>query len=129
MMERAMNESNVGAADGAADLLHVVDKVRRRWRMARVLRGSAIVVVALFATLITAAALLDALAYDPTAVIVARIFAGVIAAALVARYVVRPFLPKPPDAQVALYVEEHEPSLEGALVSAVEVSKGPAATA
>jgi uncharacterized protein DUF4175 len=55
-------------------------------------------------------------------VITGRVAFVLIALALIAWFVVLPLLPRPRDEQVALYVEEHEPSLEGALVSAVEVS-------
>ena len=113
----------------ATQLLDVVDGVRRRWRLARVLRGAAIAVVSLVALLLASALLLAAVSYAPNAVIAARIIAGVVATVLVVRFVVRPFLPRPRAEQVALYVEEHEPSLEGALVSAVEVSQGASANA
>jgi hypothetical protein len=115
-MESIANDSS------AATVFGVVGNVRRRWRLARALRGLAIVAGALVVLLVVAALLLQAVTYAPAAVIAARIVAGVVMVALLAYYVVLPLLPKPSDASVALYVEEHEPTLEGSLVSAVEVS-------
>ena len=76
----------------AAQLFDVVDGVRRRWRLARVLRGGAVVAVSLVALLLTAAFVLDAVAYAPAAVIAARILALVAAAVLIGWFIVRPFL-------------------------------------
>src|SRR5688572_24281638 len=114
-----------GAIDSSvAQVFGVVSGVRRRWRWTRVLRGAAVVLAALLMTLVVAALILEATRYGPSIVIASRVIVGVLAVALVGWFVVRPMLPRPRDAQVALYVEEHEPSLEGALFSAVEVSDG-----
>ena len=112
------------ANDSAAGVFGVVTTVRRRWRLARALRGLAVVAAALLVLLIGSALVLQAVSYAPAAVIAARIIAAVVVLALLAWFVVLPLLPKPSDATVALYVEEHEPTLEGSLVSAVEVSRG-----
>jgi hypothetical protein len=111
------------ANDSAANVFGIVTNVRRRWRLARALRGLAIVAAALVVLLVGAALVLQALTYAPVAVITARIVAGAVVVALLGYFVVLPLLPKPSDDAVALYVEEHEPTLEGSLVSAVEVSR------
>jgi hypothetical protein len=121
MMERTANDS------GVAHVFGVVTQVKRRWRLARALRGAAIVIGALLAMVIAVALILPAVGYAPGAVIAARIMTALITLVLLARYVVLPLLPRPRDEQVALYVEEHEPSLEGSFVSAIEVSKGASA--
>jgi hypothetical protein len=105
-----------------AQIFGVVHGVRRRWRWARTLRGAAIAVAGVLASLVIAALILDAARYAPGAVIAARVIVGLVSVGLIAYFVVLPLLPRPHDEQVALYVEEHEPSFEGALVSAVEVS-------
>ena len=105
-----------------AHVLGVVHGVRRRWRMARVLRGVAITLAGVLVTLVASALILEAVKYAPAAVIATRIATAVVALGLLAWLVVRPLLPRPRDEQVALYVEEHEPSFEGSLVSAVEIS-------
>src|SRR5688500_8112136 len=112
-----------GAIDSSvAQVFGVVAGVRRRWRWSRVLRGAAIALAGVVVTLVVAALILDATRYPPAGVIAARIAVAVVALALVAWFVVVPMLPRPRDEQVALYVEENEPSLEGALFSAIEVS-------
>lgn len=117
-----MREAMAGGS--VAQVGAVVDYVRRRWRLARVLRGLAIAVAAVLVLLVIAAFALEATKYSPSIVIASRTIVGLAAVAIVVWLVLRPMLPRPRDEQVALYVEEHEPSLEGALVSAVEMSKG-----
>src|SRR5687768_4538650 len=118
-----------GAIDSSvAQVFGVVAGVRRRWRWSRVMRGAAIALAGILVTLVVAALILDATKYAPAVVIAARIAVGVIALALLAWFVIVPMLPRPRDEQVALYVEENEPSLEGALFSAVEVSQTGAAS-
>src|SRR5207245_2580825 len=51
-----------------------------------------------------------------------RILILVTAAALLARWVVAPLLRRVHDGQVALYLEEHDPSLQTQILSAVEAS-------
>src|SRR6185436_11463040 len=120
-------ERNMQHDASATQLNDVVDGVRTRWRRARILRGTAIAVTAFVATLILSAALLLATNYAPSAVIALRVVAIVIAIALVVRFILRPLHRGVGDQQVALYLEENEPSIEGAVVSAVEASKnGPA---
>src|SRR5688572_20769463 len=112
-----------GAMDSSvAQVFGVVAGVRRRWRWTRVLRGAAFALAGILVTLVVAALILDATRYPPALVIAARIVLGAVALALLTVFVLAPMRPKPRDEQVALYVEEHEPSLEGALFSAVEVS-------
>jgi len=105
-----------------SQLTGVIDGVRRRWRITRVLRGVALTVGGLVMTLVAGALMLEAVKYAPAAVIVARLAAILVGAALLWRFVIRPSLPRPRAEQVALYVEEHDPGFRGSLVSAVEVS-------
>ena len=107
----------------------VVSYVRRRWRMARVLRGLAMAVAAVLVLLVLAALALETTKYAPSVVIASRVIVASAALGLIVWLVVVPMLPRPRDEQVALYVEEHEPTLEGALVSAVEVSNTPTKSA
>ena len=116
-MREAMTAGGSVAQVGA-----VVDYVRRRWRLARVLRGAAIATASVLVLLVIAALVLEATRYSPTVVVASRVIVTVVAVALLVWLVILPMLPRPRAEQVALYVEEHEPSLEGALVSAVEVS-------
>src|SRR5690606_17846137 len=66
------------------------------------------------------ALLLNGLEFAPPAVIVARGAAALALVALVVRFLVLPFRQDVSDERVALYLEEHEPSLQAAVVSALE---------
>ncbi|MEX2178119.1 MAG: DUF4175 family protein, partial [Gemmatimonadaceae bacterium] len=110
-------DANIG------QVLGVVHGVRRRWRLARVLRGIAIAAAGILVTLVACALILEVAKYAPSAVVGSRTALALVSAVLLGWFVVRPLLPRPRDEQVALYVEEHEPSFEGALVSAVEMSR------
>jgi len=114
---------HVALDSNIAQVFDLVHGVRRRWRWARVLRGAAIALAGLLATLIVAAIVLDRSGYSAGVVIAGRVGVIVVAVVLLGIFVVLPLLPHPRDAQVALYTEEHEPSLNGALISAVEISE------
>jgi hypothetical protein len=84
------------------------------------LRGAAIVLATgLFALAVSAYAM-DHFRYEPWAVTSFRLFAYVALAALATRFLVVPLWGRVPDERVALYLEEHEPSLQAAVLSAVE---------
>src|SRR5450759_2586195 len=104
-----------------ADLLNVVRGVRSRWRLKRALRGAAITVAGSYAFYALAALAVSAMNYSDGAVLTARVVCLVVLVAMTARFVIMPLLPTVRDEQVALYLEEHEPTLDGALVTAVEV--------
>src|SRR5215470_4793297 len=93
-----------------SDIMEIIGEVRSRWRMKLAVRG-AVRVVAVFVGLILLAAYgLEWARYTPASIITARILLalGVVAAA--AWFLVRPLRHKVTDEQVALYLEEHEPS-------------------
>src|SRR5690242_14382378 len=109
----------------SARLTDVVHGVRDRWRLKRALRGAAIVLAAAFVLLAASALVLDGLHYGHNAVVVVRTIVLLAVAALAAVLVVVPLLPKrtPSDHTVALYLEEHEPSLDAAVLTAVELQE------
>ncbi|MFO1351445.1 MAG: hypothetical protein U1F68_12565 [Gammaproteobacteria bacterium] len=74
--------------------------------------GLAVVIAATFA--------MDALLFAPTAVAVARILAYLAVAALLSGMLVVPLARRVPLNRAALYLEEHEPALQAAVMSAVE---------
>jgi hypothetical protein len=104
-----------------AGLLGVVRGVRSRWRLKRALRGAAITVAGSFVVYVAVAFALHAANYSDVAVLIARIACLAVLIAMTVRFVILPLRPKVRDEQVALYLEEHEPTLEGALFTAVEV--------
>lgn len=121
-MEHVHGRSSGGRPGG--QLAGVVRGVRARWRLKHALHGSTIAVILGFVVLAICAYALKALHYADAAVLTLRVAAVLALLALVYRFVVRAVLARPRDEQVALYVEEHEPSLGGALLTAVEAESG-----
>src|SRR4051812_20323628 len=113
------------AVPESARLTGVVRSVRDRWRMKRALRGASIVLAVAFVLLAGSAFVLDRLHYGHTALVVTRLIVLVFVAILAAIFVVAPYLPRrrPSDRRVALYLEEHAPSLDAAVLTAVELQE------
>jgi hypothetical protein len=101
-------------------LLGVIRRVRARWRLKLALRGAAIVLGALVMALIVGAYVMQSARFAPEAITGVRIASYVVIAVLLVRYVLRPLMRRATDEHVALYLEEHEPSLDAAVLSAVE---------
>ena len=112
--------------DARAQLLDVVRQVRRRWRIKLALRGAVGFLLAGLVAILAIAYALETLqvhaqrrssgsASSPALVLVA---AG-------AWFFARPLSRKVTDEQVALYLEEHEPTLDATILSAMEVSERP----
>lgn len=106
------------------ELLEVVREVRRRWRLRQVLQGGAIVLAAGFAMFFLSTFGIDRLRFDPAWVTAFRLILWATVAGLVGWFVARPILRRVTDEQVALYLEEHEPSLKSAFLTAVERAGG-----
>ncbi len=108
-----------GAPD--AELDATIRLVRRRWRLRVVLVGVAALVLAALAALVVGAYAMERARFTPASVLAARALVAAVALAAGFRFLARPALRRVPDARVALYLEEREPSFEAALLSAVEV--------
>lgn len=106
-------------------LLEVVRDVRRRWRVRQLIQGVAVTLGIGFAVFFIATFGIDRLRFEDGAVLAFRILLWVAAAGLVAWFVVRPLLRRVSDTQVALYLEEHEPSLKAAFLAAIERAGSP----
>src|SRR5579863_5901649 len=103
------------------ELVRIVRQVRSRWRTKLLLRGGFILVGGGLLALILASWGLHAAKFSPAAVFGFRIAIFGIFAALAWLWLVRPLRRQVTDMQVALYVEEHDPTLQAAMLSAVEV--------
>jgi hypothetical protein len=103
-----------------ADLLRVVRAVRNRWRARVILQNLALVVGIGVVVLLVSAFAVDKLRFAPAAVTIARSVAYLAVGAAAVRLLVLPLLRRVTDQQVALYLEEHEPGLDGQLLSAVQ---------
>jgi hypothetical protein len=111
------------ALDGRSARQEVVDvirKVRRRWRSKLLVRGAIVVVGGAFLALVLASWALAAYKFSPWSVTTFRIALFAVVGALVAWWVFKPLRRQVTDLQVALYIEEQEPSLQAAILSAVD---------
>jgi hypothetical protein len=103
------------------DELHrVIRLVRNRYRLRVLLTGVVIFLVGAFVLLVFSAILLEQFKFDATAVVATRIGFYLALGGLLLRYLVLPLTRRLSDADIALYIETHEPSLQAALLSAVE---------
>ncbi|HVS12781.1 MAG TPA: DUF4175 family protein [Thermoanaerobaculia bacterium] len=105
------------------ELLRVVRSVRRRWRLRVLLRGLVIVLGIGFVTFAASVFALDYFLYTDRAVRLFRALTWITLLALAVRFLVVPLLQKVPNRRVALYIEENEPSLRLAVISAVELAE------
>ena len=109
------------------ELVQVIRQVRSRWRTRMLLRGGVIVLVGALLALALASFGLQSYKFSPASVIGFRIAIFATFAALLGLWLVRPLGRRVSDLQVALYVEEHEPSLQAAILSAVDIGAASAA--
>ena len=110
--------------DSASELVEIIHQVRRRWRMKLALRGALGVVGLGVLVLLASAYGLESWRFTPAAIITFRVFVGLAVVGLIGYFFVRPLMRQATDEQVALYLEEHEPSLQAAIISAVEAEHG-----
>lgn len=106
--------------DRRDELVAVIHRVRNRWRLKLALRGAVIVVAGTLLALLLSASSLEALRFSPTAIIAFRLIAFLVFAALVVVGFVLPLRRRVSDGQVALYLEEKDPTLQAAILSAIE---------
>lgn len=104
----------------SAEIRRVVGRVRRRWRVKLLLRGLALTLGGVLATFLASASSLEFLRFQPEAVTAFRVVLWLVVGGFLARWVVWPLLRPISNERVALYLEEHEPSLESRLLAAVE---------
>jgi hypothetical protein len=105
------------------ELVNVVRQVRNRWRQRMLLRGGIIFLVGAIVAIALASYGLQAWKFSPQSVTWLRVGVFAVFALLLGVWLIRPMGRKVSDLQVALYVEEHEPSLQAAILSAVDVAR------
>src|SRR5688572_20188019 len=101
-------------------VVEILRSVRSRWRLRVAMRGIAIVLAAGMAAFLVSAYGLNALRFSATAVVIFRLLSWGVVVALAYLHLFRPLRAPISDERVALYLEEHEPSLEATLLAAVE---------
>ncbi|MEJ2502719.1 MAG: hypothetical protein P8177_05280, partial [Gemmatimonadota bacterium] len=102
------------------ELLSVIRGVRRRWRLRHLLRGIALTGAVALAAFLVAGLVIDRMEPAADVVFWIRIALFAVIAVAAAVFLVRPLFRRVSDDAVALYLEEHEPSLEAAVLSALE---------
>jgi len=109
-------------SDRRLELVEVIRRIRNRWRIRLAMRGAVVVIAGTVLALLLSASGLEAFRFSSTAIIAFRLGALVVFAGLVAWAFVRPLRRRVSDSQVAMYLEEGEPALQAAIMSAVETS-------
>jgi hypothetical protein len=101
-----------------AELAAILTRVRRRWRLRRALLGSVWFLIAFVAVALLATFTVDAWHFAPDVVTGARVASYLIGAGALLYFIAIPAFQRVSARRLALYVEEHEPSLGMALASA-----------
>jgi hypothetical protein len=104
-------------------LLDVIRQVRSRWRTKLALRGVARFLVVTVLVLIASAYALETLRFSPAAILAFRIIVGLAVVASAAWFIARPLMRRVSDEQVALYLEEHEPTLQATIITAMDAEQ------
>ena len=105
------------------EILRAIRHVRNRWRFRVGLRSVAVLVAAALGTLLVSSYGLELMKFSPAAIIGFRVVTYVALLAAGWWFFIRPISRRVTDEQVALYLEEHEPTLQAAVLSAVEEAR------
>src|SRR5262245_636759 len=108
--------------DRRSELIDVIRGVRNRWRRRLALRGAVVVVAGTILALLLSASGLESFKFTPAAIIAFRLIAFAVFAGLLYLAFVRPMRRRVSDSQVAMYLEESNPQLEAAIISAMEAT-------
>src|SRR5436189_2171930 len=108
--------------DHRTRLVDVIRSVRNRWRLKLALRGAVVVVAGTVLALLLSASGLEQFRFSAASIITFRIVAVAVFVGLLFYGLVWPLRRRVTDAQVAMYLEECDPTLEAAIISAVEAT-------
>src|SRR5918993_4250545 len=104
-------------------LLGIISEVRARWRFKLLMRGAVCMAGLTLGIFLLAAYGMEWARFSPASVLAGRVALAAVLAAGAVWFLVRPMRRRVTDEQVAMYLEEHEPSLQATLISAVEASR------
>src|SRR3954451_6306627 len=110
--------------DPRTELVDVIRRVRNRWRARLALRGAVVVAAGTVLALLLSASGLESFRFSAPAIITFRVVTVAVFVGLLLYGLVWPLRRRVTDAQVAMYLAERDPSLEGAIISAVEATTG-----
>src|SRR5687767_10188191 len=105
-----MVDQQVSSSD-RPELTGIIRDIRKRWRLKLALRGTAFVVGGFVLTLLLSSYALESLKFSPGSIIAFRFGMVMVLGALAAYFFVLPQWRRVTDEQVAMYLEECEPSL------------------
>ena len=108
--------------DRRSELVEVIRGVRNRWRQRLAIRGAVVVVAGTILALLLFASGLESFKFSATAIIAFRLIAAIVFFGLLFIAFVRPMRRRVTDTQVAMYLEESNPQLEAAIISAMEAT-------
>src|SRR5215831_14116251 len=108
--------------DHRSELVDVIRRVRNRWRLRLALRGAVVVLAGTVLALLLEASTLESLRFSAPAIITFRLVSVAVFVALLVYGLVWPLRRRVTDHQVALYLEEKDPTLEAAIMTAVEAT-------
>src|SRR5436190_23021381 len=111
-----------GNVDHRTELIDVIRRVRNRWRLKLALRGAVVVAAGTVLALLLSASGLESFRFSAPAIISFRIVTVAVFVGLLFYGLVWPLRRRVSDAQVAMYLEECDPTLEAAIISAVEAT-------
>ncbi len=106
-----------------AEILRVIRHVRNGWRLRVAVRGVSVLVAAALGTLLASSYGLELFRFSPASIVGFRIVTYLVLLGAGWWLFVRPVARRVSDERVALYLEEHEPSLQAVVLSAVEESR------
>ena len=105
------------------DLMGIIHYVRARWRAKLAVKGAVRLIAVSVAVFFALAYGMQWARFSPMSILGSRILLAVALVASTYFFLVKPLRRRVTDEQVALYLEEKEPSLQTMLVSAVESSR------
>ena len=107
-------------ANRQSEVLRMVRLIRKRWRTRIAVRGAATVLAVSLGVFLASVYGLEFFRFSASSVVSFRVILWVVAVGLTACFFVWPLTRKVSDEQAALYLEENEPSLEAAVLAAIE---------